>query len=73
MATHVLGVCHVELISHCDDNQEGTVFSLLYIYIYIYTQRKREREEEVTKVDDNENSVFKHDWFLTSFQVLNLK
>ena len=32
--------------------------------MYIHTYR-----EQLRKVDDNENSVFKHDRFLMSFQV----
>ena len=34
-----------------------------YIYMYIYIQ------QQVRKVDDNENSVFKPDRFLTPLQV----
>ena len=39
----------------------GGVYAL-YIYIYIM-------QEQVRKVDDNQNSVFKNDRFLMSFQV----
>ena len=52
---------------------------ILYIYIYIYVkvnyqiikyaQTEFYVQEQVRKVDDNENSVFKHDRFLMSFQV----
>ena len=43
----------------------GRVYALyIYIYIYIYII-----QELVRKVDDNENSVFKNDRFLMSFQV----
>ena len=37
------------------------LYICMYIYIYMYLQ--------VRIVDDNENSVFKHDRFLMSFQV----
>ena len=39
------------------------IYMYVYIYIYIYMYL------QVRIVDDNENSVFKHDRFLMSFQV----
>ena len=37
------------------------IYNIYIIYIYI--------KEQVRKVDDNDNFVFKHDWFLVPFQV----